>query len=448
MSLPAIDLVLPHSVDAERGLLGAILIDPEVLGDVYALVPDEGGFFVRSHQILYQLLLELIEAGQPITLVTVLEALAARGALDLVGGRSAVMDLMAVEHAGHAQLYARMVRERAMVRRLIKAGQEIVRACLEDGHDTERLIDHCELTLYEVSEAGSPATEAHKVEELVRAEMAEIERLMESGGQVRAGISSGFRGLDAETAGLHKGELVIVAARPSMGKTSFAVNVCMNVALEETPVAIFSLEVARDQLVRNMLCTLAEVNSHELRTGRARAEDYDRLASAASRLERAPLFINDTPALSVMAMRTAARRLRKKHGIGLIMVDYLQLMEASPSARREGRQQEVTEISRGLKALSRELEVPVIALAQLNRKVDDREDHRPRLSDLRESGSIEQEADLILFLYRPAYYDRENVELEAVAEVIIAKQRHGPTTKIDMEFIKEYQRFRDNSDWS
>lgn len=437
---------LPHAHDAEKALLGSILLDPEVAGDVLPLIPRSEYFHDKRHQLLYDLLLELIDTGKPVELLTVTEELTSRQLLDEAGGRTYVMDLLAVDHAGHAQYYAKIVHDRALVRRLIGAGQEIVRASLEEGNDIERLVDHCEAALYEVSESSGQA-EAHSIDELVAEAWDDITEMMESGGQHTSGTLTGFHEMDRMTSGIHPSELIILAARPSMGKTSFAVNICTQVAMQGVPVAIFSLEVARDQLVRNMLCSMAEVNSHGLRSGQLGPEDYDRLGRAAGDLGSATMFINDTPGMSVMGLRTAARRIHNRTPLGLIMIDYLQLMEGSTLARQQGRQQEVTEISRGLKSLARELKVPVMALAQLNRKVDEREDHRPRMSDLRESGSIEQEADLIMFLYRAAYYQRDDPELKNHAELIIAKQRHGPTGAVEMEFIQEHSRFRNLSDW-
>jgi len=432
--------LLPYNLEAERALLGSLLVDPEGMGTVSQKLPRPNLFYQRSHQMLFEVLLEMYDEQKPFDLLILLEELEKRGILNQVGGRETVMDLMGIGSPSHADYYADIVSQRAQVRRLRQAAEEVGGLCENESNDVELLTDRCEQIFYESTQERA-RTETFTIKELVGEAMDMIQRIGDDPDCTR-GVSTGFHELDQLTAGLHPSELIILAARPSMGKTTLAMNIAEHVALAGTPVAIFSIEVARDQLVRNMLCSMAGVNSHDLRAGKIAPPDYEALWTAASQLVASKMFINDTPSISIMALRTAARRMKQQHDIGLIVIDYLQLMEASKTSGRDNRQQEITEITRGLKALGRELCLPVIALSQLNRNVDQREGHRPRMSDLRESGSIEQEADLILFLYRDEYYFPDTSEHPGKAEVIIAKQRHGPTGSVELAFTKECVRFR------
>jgi replicative DNA helicase len=430
--------VPPHDLDAEQAVLGSLLLDPEAIGAVAPLLAPED-FYRTAHATVYEVIRSLFNQGDPPDVLVVVRECERRKILDQVGGREFFAALAnTVATGANAEHYARIVREKAIARGLIRVATEIQRAAYDQEGRGDELLDRAEHLVFELGRSKEVASTA-SVRSLLEDTFRELDRRDGAPG----GTPTGFHQLDSLTAGLHAGELVIIAGRPSMGKTTFALNMAYNVAVDaRVPTVIFSLEMSRQQIVKNLLCSHAQVEATKLRGGRfLDDQEFHRLTEAATPLYEAPLFIDDTPALSTTALRAKARRLRQKHGLGLIVIDYLQLMEAVGSSRNvDSRQQEISYISRTLKGLARELEVPVIALSQLNRAADAREDHRPRMADLRESGAIEQDADVICFLFRKHYYTKQESD-RGLAEVIVAKQRNGPTDTVRLAFSDQYMRF-------
>jgi len=439
----------PHNEDAERALLGALLTEPQRVPEVAEIV-ERGDFFSGRNNAVYDALLSLSERSAAIDLVSAGEALAASGKFQEVGGRSYLVELTsAVTSAAHARHHARIVADTAALRRLIEQAGEILADAYEtrpDGDNVKKLLDLAESRVSRVAGArdkGGAEPIARVIEEAFR----RIDSSSHRAGLT--GLPTGFYELDDLLCGLNAGDLIVLAARPSMGKTALALNMIDHAALHppewlgRAPTILFySLEMGQQAIVQRMLCSRARVDFYKLRTGRIPNEDYGRLAEAAGELATSHLFIDDTPALTVMSLRGRARRLRAKHGgLDLVVVDYLQLM--SPP-RAENRQQEVSQISRALKELARELEVPVVALSQLSRAVELRDDKKPQLSDLRESGSIEQDADVVLLLYRPEYYEATE-ENRGLAEIICAKQRNGPTGHVRLQFVPQTMRFENRA---
>jgi replicative DNA helicase len=430
-----------------------MLIDRDAVARAVEHVNDST-FYREAHRRLFRAMTRLFERGDVIDVITVAEELKKTEELDSVGGLEYIAELVdAVPTAANIEYHARIVRDKALLRRLIDASQNIVRDAYEQGErDVEEVLDEAESRIFHV--AQSHAREGFVwIKEILWPTFEHIEKLQESAGGI-TGVPTGFPDLDRMTTGLQKGDLVIVAARPSMGKTSWIMNVAQNAAIEhEIPTAVFSLEMGKEQLVQRLLCSEGRVDAQKLRRGRLSPEEYQRLAAAAGHLNTAPLWIDDTPGMTVLEMRAKARRLKSETDLGMLVIDYMQLMASS--GRAESRVQEVSEISRGLKALARELEIPVVALSQLSRQPEQRPDKRPQLSDLRESGSIEQDADLVMFLFRPEYYfgavDDEGNSLEGKADLIVAKQRNGPTGVVKLYFHKQYTRFdsatRDDREW-
>lgn len=433
--------VPPHSLDAETALLGALLLDPEVIGAVVPLLaPDD--FYRSAHARLYEVIRTLYDRGEPSDALVVLRECERIKVLDEIGGREFLAALAGtVTTAANAEHYARIVREKSIARGLIRAAMEIQRAAYdEEGRGTELLerAEHLVFELARTKDTGSATSVRDLIEEAFH-ELGDRD-------QAASGVPTGFIDFDQLTTGLHPGELVIVAGRPSMGKTTWAMNVAYNVAVQSgMGVAVFALEMSKQQLAKNMLASRAEVQAQKLRGGRFLSdEEFARLTDAANPLMSAPLFIDDTPSLSPTVLRAKARRLKQKHDIQLIVVDYLQLMEGGAGRRSDSRQEEISYISRSIKQLARELRVPIIAISQLNRAAETREDHKPRLSDLRESGAIEQDADLICFLYRKHYYSKAESD-RGLAEVIVAKQRNGPTDSVQLVFLDQFMRFDNRS---
>ena len=433
----------PFSAEAEISVLGGMLIDGDAMARAIEHVNDSM-FFREAHRRLFRAMSRLFERGDVIDVITVSEDLKKTGELDGIGGLEFLAQLLdAVPTAANIEYHARIVREKALLRRLIDASSQIIRDVYDQGErKVEEVLDLAESRIFQVAQTHSREGFVW-IKEILWPTFEHIERLQASDTGL-TGVPTGYPDLDVLTTGLQKGDLVIVAGRPAMGKTSWVLNVAQTAAIEhDTTVAVFSLEMSKEQLVQRLLCSEGRVDSQKLRRGRLSPEEYQRLAAAAGHLNTAPLWIDDSPGTTVLEMRAKARRLKSETDLGLLVVDYMQLM--SSTGRSENRVQEVSEISRGLKALARELDVPVVALSQLSRAPEQRTDRRPQLSDLRESGSIEQDSDLVMFLYRPEYYlgpeDKEGNNIEGQSELIIAKQRNGPTGTVSLYFNKAYTRF-------
>ncbi|NCU17172.1 replicative DNA helicase [Pallidibacillus pasinlerensis] len=432
-----IDRTPPQNIEAEQAVLGAILIEPESLTVASELLIPED-FYRSSHQKIFSAILKLSDQGKAIDVVTVTEELAATEQLENIGGVSYLMELAnAVPTAANVDYYARIVEEKSLLRRLIRTATEIAQEGYNREDEVESLLSEAEKKIMEVSGRKSAGSFISIKDVLVEA-YDKIETLASSKGEI-TGIPTGFTELDKMTAGFQKNDLIIVAARPSVGKTAFALNIAQNVATKtDEVVAIFSLEMGAEQLVMRMLSSEGNINAQNLRTGDLSDEDWRKLTMAMGSLSNAEIYIDDTPGIRMAEMRAKCRRLKQERGLGMILIDYLQLIQGD--GRQDNRQQEVSEISRSLKALARELEVPVIALSQLSRSVEQRQDKRPMMSDIRESGSIEQDADIVAFLYRDDYYDKET-ENKNIIEIIIAKQRNGPVGTVQLAFAKEFSKF-------
>lgn len=440
------DRTPPLSMEAETAVLGGMLIDREAVTRAVEILND-GMFYREANRRLYRAMIRLFERGDVIDVITVSEELKKTAELESSGGFDYIGQLVdAVPTAANIEYHARIVRDKALLRRLVEQSSQIIRDVYEQGErDVDEILDQAEARIFQVAES-------HKregfvwIKEILWSAFEHIERLQESATGI-TGVPTGFADLDRMTTGLQKGDLCIVAARPSMGKTALALNMAANAAIAgQIPVAIFSLEMSSEQLVQRLLCSEGRIDAQKLRRGRLSQEEHQRLAAAAGHLNTAPIWIDDQPGSSVLEVRAKARRLQSElrsdgKDLGMIVLDYMQLMSGSGNA--ESRVQEVSQISRGLKALARELEVPLIALSQLSRGPEQRTDKRPMLSDLRESGSIEQDADVVMFLYRPEYYApaEKREELEGKAELIVGKQRNGPTGVMQLYFQKAYTRF-------
>ncbi|WP_058309169.1 replicative DNA helicase [Gracilibacillus massiliensis] len=430
----------PHNMEAEQAVLGAIFLEPDAISSASEiLIPED--FYRASHQQIFRVMLELADKGEPIDIVTVTTSLANTQQLDDVGGVSYLSDLAsAVPTAANMVYYCKIVEEKSILRRLIRTATDIVTDSFSKEDEVEEVLNESEKRILEVSNRKN-ASAFKNIKDVLMDVYDNIDQLHKNKGEV-TGIASGFRDLDRITSGFQRNDLIIVAARPSVGKTAFALNIAQNVAIKtEENVAIFSLEMGADQLVSRMLCAEGNIDAQRLRTGALEEEDWGRLSMAMGSLSNAGIFIDDTPGIRVSEIRSKCRRLKQEHGLGMILIDYLQLIQGSVNSK-ENRQQEVSEISRSLKGLARELNVPLIALSQLSRGVESRQDKRPMMSDLRESGSIEQDADIVGFLYRDDYYDQES-EKQNIIEIIIAKQRNGPVGTVDLAFVKEYNKFVD-----
>ncbi|HET8654704.1 MAG TPA: replicative DNA helicase [Longimicrobiaceae bacterium] len=433
----------PYSLEAEMSVLGGMLIDADAVVKAVEVL-DETMFFREAHRRLYRAMVRMWEAGTVIEPVTLAEQLKNAGDFDAVGGTAYLAQLWDyVPTAANLEYHAKIVREKALLRRLIEVSTSIIHDTYENQGDVDRLLDEAEARVFQIAQSHDRKGFVW-IKELLWPAMEQIEILSQNSSAI-TGVPTGFVDLDTMTAGFQKGDLVIVAARPSMGKTAFTLNIAQHAAISaQKSVAFFSLEMSKESLVQRMLTSEARVDATRVRTGRLRDDDYPRLAQAAGLLNTAPIYIDDTPGISILEMRAKARRLKSdREDLSLVIVDYLQLM--STGSKMENRQQEVSEISRGLKALAKELDVPVVALSQLSRAVESRPDKRPLMSDLRESGALEQDADVIMFLYRPEYYygpvDKDGNSLEGKAEVIIGKQRNGATGNVALMFHKEFTRF-------
>ena len=431
----------PQHIEAEQSVLGGILIENEAINRVMEFL-DAGDFYRDAHRKIFDALINLSERDEPADLITLTNELRKIDQLDSIGGASYLASLIdSVPTAANIEYYARIVKEKAILRKLIQTSTEIITQSYEDRGDVEGFLDEAERAIFEISEKRVRPS-FYPIREIVKQSFTTIERLFKKKEAV-TGVPSGFKELDRMTAGFQPSDLIIIAGRPSMGKTAFCLDVAEYAAIEnKIPVAIFSLEMSKEQLVIRMLCSQANVEGTRLRTGYLTESDWPKLTIAAGNLSEAPIYIDDTAALSALELRAKARRLKSEYGLGMVIVDYLQLMKGR--ARVESRQQEISEISRSLKALAKELNIPVIAVSQLSRKTEERTGNRPQLSDLRESGAIEQDADLILFIYRDEVYNRaEDNPNRGKAEVIIGKQRNGPIGKIDLAFLDKFTTFKD-----
>ncbi len=435
--------VPPHSIEAEQSVLGGLLLDNEALDRITDLLT-EADFYRSEHKLIYQQITRLLERGRPADVVTVSEAIEQAGLTDETGGLAYLGELAAnTPSAANIRRYAEIVRERAVLRHLVVVGDEIATDALNPlGRDAKELLDSAEQKVFAIAEMGARAQQGFvHINPLLTQVVERIQELHDRDNPSEiTGVPTGFTDLDSKTSGLQPGDLIIVAGRPSMGKTAFALNIAEYVAVDVgLPVAVFSMEMGGTQLAMRMLASIGRLDSHRVRTGRLTDDEWSRLTYALGKLHEAPMHIDETGGMNPTDLRGRARRLKRQVGkLGLIVIDYIQLMGST--RQNENRATEVSEISRSLKALARELEVPIIALSQLSRKVEERTDKRPMMSDLRESGAIEQDADVILMMYREDYYKPDTPD-KGMAEVIIGKQRNGPTGTVNLAFLGEYTRF-------
>jgi replicative DNA helicase len=436
--------VPPHSIEAEQSVIGGLLLDNTAFERVADLI-SENDFYRYDHRLIWQQCSKLIEKTQPADVLTIFEALKSVGKVEDAGGLQYLNQLaQEVPSAANIRRYAEIVRDKSVLRRLISTSDEIASQALNpQGKDTAQILDEAESKIFQISEDGAKGKVGFQsLQDILSQVVQQVESLIENQGTDGVtGVPTGFMDLDQMTSGLQPGDLVIVAGRPSMGKTAFSLNIAENVAINQgLPVAVFSMEMGASQLVMRMLCSVGRIDQQKVRTGRLGDEDWMRLMSTMQKMQDAQLFIDESPGLNPLELRARARRLARQYGqMGLIVVDYLQLMSGSSSSG-ENRATEISEISRSLKALAKELKCPVIALSQLNRSLENRPDKRPVMSDLRESGAIEQDADVILFIYRDEVYDADSKD-KGYAEIIIGKQRNGPIGRVKLTFVGQHTRF-------
>jgi replicative DNA helicase len=438
--------VPPHSTEAEQSVLGGLLID-NMAWDRAGDVVTEGDFYRYEHREIFGAIAQLINASKPADVITVFEQLQSNGKAEAVGGLAYLNALaQSVPSAANLRRYAEIVRERAVLRKLISASDEIAtNAFNPQGRAVAQILDEAEGKIFKIGEEGSRNKQGFiSISQLAVDLIDRVTELYENGAEEVTGVRTGFFDMDRMTAGLQKGDLIILAARPSMGKTAFALNIAENVAVQEgLPVLVFSMEMGASQLALRMVGSLGRIDQSGLRTGRIKDDEWGRLTEAVDKLSKAPLYIDETPGLNPAELRARARRMARQYGgtLGLIVIDYLQLMSGTSKSDGENRATELSEISRGMKALAKELQCPVIALSQLNRSVETRTDKRPMMSDLRESGAIEQDADIIMFIYRDEYYTKDQCKEPGVAEIIIGKQRNGPVGTVKLTFLKPLTKF-------
>ena len=436
-----VDRMPPQNIEAEQAVLGAMLISKEAIAEA-AQILNPVDFYREAHRIVYEAMLDLSNKNQAVDNLTVIEQLNKAGLLEKVGGIAFVTALAnTVPTAANVIFYVKIVKEKSLMRRLINTATAIATMGYEDSEDADTIMDKAEKMILEIA-ANRKTSDFTPIKQIVIDTFSKIEGLYESKGGL-TGLSTGFKDLDRLTTGLQPSDLILVAARPSMGKTAFTLNIASHVAIKENkPVAFFSLEMSKEQLMQRMLCAEGLIESQRLRVGDLDEQDWQKLIAAADKFSKAPLYIDDTPGISIMELRSKARRLQQEKGLSLILIDYLQLMQGRNNKGSDNRQQEISEISRSLKSLARELNVPVIALSQLSRSVESRQIKKPMLSDLRESGSLEQDADIVMFLYREDYYNAET-ENKNITDVIIAKHRNGPVDSIQLFFHKQFTKFAD-----
>jgi len=436
---PSLHRVPPQNLEAEQSVLGGILLDNQGLNAVLEIITARD-FYSEAHRQIFEAAHNLSERGEPIDLITLSNALKDQKRLDKVGGAAYLAGLVDnVPSAANIRHYAKIVKEKAILRSLINTATEILGKTYETGADIDTVLDEAEQAIFAISEKKIRQA-FFPLKEIVKDSFRTIEDLY-SRKELVTGVPTGFDKVDDLTSGLQKADLIIIAGRPSMGKTAFALNIAQHVAMQTaTPVCIFSLEMAKEQIAMRMLAATAKVDSQRIRRGFLGEMDWPKLTAAADSLSEAPIFIDDTAAITVLEMKAKARRLKAEHGLGLVIIDYLQLMRSGTT--KDSREQEISEISRSLKALAKELSVPVIALSQLNRQVEVRTNRRPQMADLRESGAIEQDADVIAFIYRDEVYNKaEDNPEKGIAEIIIAKQRNGPTGTVKLAFLEKFTSF-------
>ncbi|MHB2017320.1 MAG: replicative DNA helicase [Candidatus Xenobia bacterium] len=436
-----IERLPPQNLDAERSVLGACFIENDVVARVSEILTGPQDFYKEAHQTLYATVVDLSDRGEPIDYVTVSNDLRAKGRLDSVGGPSFLNELIeSVPTAANAEFYARIVRDKGVRRRLISAGTSVARLGYDEEMTLESVVDKAEQTVFNVSQDNA-GQDFVPLKQVLMETFEKFEDVHQRKANV-VGVPTGFRDLDTMTGGFGRGALIIVAARPGMGKTAFCMNIAQYVAQKEKmPVAVFSLEMSRDEIGQRLLCSYAGVEGHRFKTGQVHQDDWRKIAQAMNEMSDAPLFIDDSSGITANELRSKVRRLKKKHGCEMVVVDYLQLISGGRTSGRDNRVQELSEISRSMKALAKEMSCPVVALSQLSRQVESRTDKRPMLSDLRESGAIEQDADMVGFIYRDDYYNPITEVPVVPVEFIIAKQRSGPVGTIELGFHKSQVRF-------
>ncbi len=428
--------ISPSDVYAEQAVLGSMLVDKDAIAKAIGVLKP-GDFYRDDHKEIFSAMLDIYRKGDPIDILTVREALKLRNSIEKVGGDvylSSLVDM--VPTTSNIDSYVKIVEEKATLRSLIKAANDIISYGYAETEEVDEIIDMAEKKIFDVLQSRAAKGYA-SIKDILVDTFENIEKLYNSKASV-SGMESGFKDLDLKTSGLNNSDLIIVAARPAMGKSAFALNIATAVAKANVPVLIFSLEMSKEQMVNRILCSEAQVDSMKVRTGKLDADDWVKLGKASGDLSETPIYIEDTPGLSSAELRAKCRKAKLEKGIGLVVIDYLQLMESK--GKSDSRQQEISEISRGLKVLAKEIDVPVIALSQLSRAAEQRPDHRPMLSDLRESGSIEQDADIVMFLYRDDYYNPET-EKKNIAEVIVAKNRQGSTGTVELAWLPNYTKF-------
>jgi len=430
-------MVPPHNIEAEQAVLGCMLLDSDVIPTVTELIRSSD-FYREDHREICEAIIDIVEKAGPVDIITVAEQLQQRGTLEKVGGIDYLASITsAVPTTANARHYAKIVEEKSLLRKLIKASQEIAGMSYEGAEEAEFVLDKAEKTIFDIIERRSTQGFTH-IKDVLLETFNRLEELYNSKSPI-TGVPTGFTDLDMKTAGLQNSDLILIAARPGMGKTAMALNIAQYAAVQKhVPVALFNLEMSKDQLVNRMLCSEVMVDSHKMRTGKLDDEDWKKIARALGPLSEAPIYIDDTPGLTVMDIRAKCRRLKLEKKLGLVVIDYLQLMRGR--GKTENRQQEVSEISRSLKILAKELNVPVVTMSQLSRGPESRTDHRPMLSDLRESGAIEQDADIVMFLYRDDYYNPDS-DKKNIAEVIVAKHRNGSTGTVYLKWFDKYTKF-------
>jgi replicative DNA helicase len=437
VDISAIGRIPPHNIEAEQAVLGCMLLDADVIPTVTELIKSED-FYRDDHREICEAIIDITEKAGPVDIITVSEQLQLRGMLDNIGGLDYLASITgAVPTTANARHYAKIVEEKALLRRLIKAASDISGMSYDASEEAAFVLDRAEKSIFDILQKRSTQGFTH-IKDILLETFSRLEELYNSKGFI-TGIPTGFNDLDFKTAGLQNSDLVLIAARPGMGKTAMALNIAQYAAVQKhVPVAIFNLEMSKDQLVNRMLCSEVMVDSQKMRTGKLEDDDWKKIAQALAPLSEAPIYIDDTAGINVMDIRAKCRRLKMEKNLGLVVIDYLQLMQGR--GKIENRQQEVSEISRSLKILAKELNVPVVTMSQLSRGPEQRTDHRPMLSDLRESGAIEQDADIVMFLYRDDYYNPDT-EKKNIAEVIIAKHRNGSTGTIELRWFGEYTKF-------